>query len=473
MLTTATAGGVIAGGVLLGVTGGLAAPAIAAMLAPLGIGAALSATAAPFVIGSLFGLTGGGLAGHRVSQRWKGVDEFSFVEVGANSKPLKEEVEDLKARQSAHKEMLHDEMGVNIDEKGELLFDADVDENDDDAAARREVLRNRHELEGRLMKLSLDAGTTEKGIKTTPPETPSQGQDVVAEVKDKRPSLTATIIVPGLLTVSQTEAISAWRAICSGHKLLPYQSRPGNSTPQDRKLSDNPDTSGLKDGRDVYVLRYETKTMLQTGRELETWVFSKVKNMAGTEIVKRTVLGAYYAAIALPLSVYTLSTMALDNSWMSAQNKAVKAGRLLGEVLAQRVQGERPVVLIGTSVGALTVLHALLHLASLPEVPKVVESVFLVSLPSAPTADEWASVRRVTARRVVNAWSGGDLVLATVVRLHEVVSRGVTGSNGVKVAGLGPVSQPGVEDIDLSEVLAGHNEINTRAGEVLEVLEID
>lgn len=64
-------------------------------------------------------------------------------------------------------------------------------------------------------------------------------------------------------------------------------------------------------------------------------------------------------------------------------------------------------------------------------------------------------------------------MLATVVRLHEVVSRGVTGSNGVKVAGLGPVSQPGVEDIDLSEVLAGHNEINTRAGEVLEVLEID
>lgn len=39
--------------------------------------------------------------------------------------------------------------------------------------------------------------------------------------------------------------------------------------------------------------------------------------------------------------------MTLDNSWMYAQGRAVKAGRLLGEVLAQRVQGERPVVLVG------------------------------------------------------------------------------------------------------------------------------
>lgn len=448
-------------------TGGLAAPAIAAMLAPLGIGAALSATAAPFVIGSLFGLTGGGLAGRRVSQRWKGVDEFSFVEIGANSKPTKEEVDEIKAREKAHKEMLHDELGVNIDEKGELLFDADAAEDDVEAAARREVWRSRQELEGRLMQMSLDAGTADKETHATPPPTPPEGGNVVEEAKEKRPSLTATIVVPGLLTVNQTEAIAAWRAICSTS---------GETTLFEQRHSEaksNTSSTGLKDGRDVFLLRFETKVMLQTGRDLETWVFTKVKNMAGSEIVKRTVLGAYYAAIALPLSVYTLSTMALDNSWVNAQNKAVKAGRLLGQVLEQRVQGERPVVLIGTSVGALTVLHALLYLDSLPDTPSIVESVFLVSLPSAPSADEWAAVRRVTARRVVNAWSGGDLVLATVVRLHEVVSRAVTGGNGVKVAGLGPVDQPGVEDIDLEDVTNGHSGINARAGEVLEMLEID
>lgn len=127
---------------------------------------------------------------------------------------------------------------------------------------------------------------------------------------------------------------------------------------------------------------------------------------------------------------------------------------------------------IGTSVGALTVLHALLYLSE-QGAPLLVDSVYLVSLPSAPTTAEWAAVRRVTARRVVNAWCGSDFVLASVVRLHEVLSRGVTGNNGVCVAGLGPVKQPGVEDMDLSEVLSGHSEINTKMGEVLQVLEVD
>ena len=38
--------------------------------------------------------------------------------------------------------------------------------------------------------------------------------------------------------------------------------------------------------------------------------------------------------------------MTLDNTWIKAQDKAKKAGQLLGEVLEKRVQGERPVVLV-------------------------------------------------------------------------------------------------------------------------------
>lgn len=73
----------------------------------------------------------------------------------------------------------------------------------------------------------------------------------------------------------------------------------------------------------------------------------------------------------------------------------------------------------------------------------------------------------------MNGWSGSDFVLASVVRLHEVVSRAVTGKNGVCVAGLGAVMQPGVEDVDLSEAIAGHFEINASIPEVLEMLQID
>jgi hypothetical protein len=44
-------------------------------------------------------------------------------------------------------------------------------------------------------------------------------------------------------------------------------------------------------------------------------------------------------------SVYNVATMTVDNSWIQAQDRAKKAGRLLGEVLEKRVQGERPVIL--------------------------------------------------------------------------------------------------------------------------------
>ena len=92
----ATGAGVIAGGVIIGVTGGLAAPAIAALLAPLGMGGLLAGGAAPVVLGTLFGVGGGGLAGKRVRERWKGVEEFGFVEIGAGTRATKEEVEDLR-----------------------------------------------------------------------------------------------------------------------------------------------------------------------------------------------------------------------------------------------------------------------------------------------------------------------------------------------------------------------------------------
>lgn len=45
-------------------------------------------------------------------------------------------------------------------------------------------------------------------------------------------------------------------------------------------------------------------------------------------------------------SVYSMATMSLDNTWMQAQDRAKKAGRILGEVLEKRVQGERPVILV-------------------------------------------------------------------------------------------------------------------------------
>lgn len=326
---------------LLGVTGGLAAPAIAALLAGTGMGAILGASLAPIVVGTLFGLSGGGLAGWRVAERWRGVEEFEFIEVGAGTKPTPGEVADLLERQAA---------ATHEAAQREVLFELDDEleaEAKKEAEAKQKVEETLDARAAKLKEMSLQAGLTE--AQTEVKVTPAKDADVqeIAAAKPTRPSLTATVVVPGLLTVGRSEALGAWRAVCAPHATMSLDTQSTHSgTTGTTGTSKSESAQGLKDGRDVFLLRYETEQMLSTGRDLEAWVSSKLQTLAGTEILKRTALGAYYAALALPVTVWKTTSLVLDNSWSNAEDRAIKAGRLLGEVLAQRVQGERPVTLV-------------------------------------------------------------------------------------------------------------------------------
>jgi hypothetical protein len=223
----ATGAGVIAGGVLIGVTGGLAAPAIAALLAPLGVGGILAGGAAPVVLGTLFGVGGGGLAGRRVRERWRGVEEFSFVEIGAGTKATKEEVEDLK---DARKRLIKKEEdkkaedarredakaggeeegkdGVTAGQDGEagaVQQEQLEDGQKTEKQAAEAVDAQRAELEEQLLGMSLAAGTRASMSDATSPRTSAEGgrpsldsaapEDAVAD-KKKPPSLTVRNTVP-------------------------------------------------------------------------------------------------------------------------------------------------------------------------------------------------------------------------------------------------------------------------------------
>lgn len=86
----ATGAGVIAGGVAIGITGGLAAPAIAALIPGFMTFGILTTATAPVVLGSIFGVAAGGLTGKRVSERWRGVEEFEFVDVKIGSEHVEQ-----------------------------------------------------------------------------------------------------------------------------------------------------------------------------------------------------------------------------------------------------------------------------------------------------------------------------------------------------------------------------------------------
>ncbi|KAJ3476080.1 hypothetical protein NLI96_g11405 [Meripilus lineatus] len=149
--------------------------------------------------------------------------------------------------------------------------------------------------------------------------------------------------------------------------------------------------------------------------------------------------------------VFTLSQyepVPTDNPWMSARSLAIKAGKVLGILLAQRVLGSRPITLVGYSLGSLVVFEALQYLATLPpaESLPLIQDVYLFGSPIPLNAQAWVSARRVVAGRLVNGYGKDDYILAILSRVSE-------GSWGV--AGLAEVPVPGVDNV-MCEDVGGH-----------------
>lgn len=80
--------GVVVGGVFLGVIGGFVVFVIVVVFVLFGIGIVLFVFVVLVVFGIFFGVGGGGLVGWWVREWWRGVDEFSFIEVGDGYKVM-------------------------------------------------------------------------------------------------------------------------------------------------------------------------------------------------------------------------------------------------------------------------------------------------------------------------------------------------------------------------------------------------
>ncbi|KAJ7685314.1 DUF726-domain-containing protein [Mycena polygramma] len=199
-------------------------------------------------------------------------------------------------------------------------------------------------------------------------------------------------------------------------------------------------------GNDTFALQWEVELLESLSGALMTLVKTNAMKYLRYEIVKRTVFASLMNSLA-PIALLKIGQI-IDNDWMNSQALAIKAGAVLGDLLANRVFGNRPVTLTGYSLGGLVIFEALKYLASLPpsETAHLIEDVYLFGTP-APTDDAaWASIRRLVAGRVVNGYSQDDYVLAVLSRLAHVTWG---------VAGLQPVNLTGVENI-LCKDIDGH-----------------
>lgn len=148
----------------------------------------------------------------------------------------------------------------------------------------------------------------------------------------------------------------------------------------------------------------------------------------------------------------------IDSPFSIANVKSEKAGEVLADALINNAQGERPVTLIGYSLGARVIYTCLMTLAE-RRAFGLVESVVLVGAPTPLTVSEWRKVRRVVSGRVVNIYSTNDYIPAFLYCTSSI-QYGVASLQ--KVQGV-----KGVENVDVSVLVSGHTRYRYLAGSIL------
>ncbi|KAI1296122.1 DUF726-domain-containing protein [Xylaria venustula] len=202
----------------------------------------------------------------------------------------------------------------------------------------------------------------------------------------------------------------------------------------------------LGDESEVFALRYEMSSLMALGQQLRALVGSAAWNVVRAELLKRTVLATLQGALWPILLLNSASS--IDNPFSLARNRSEKAGHILADALINKVQGERPVTLVGYSLGA-RVIYACLRTLAERKAFGLVDTVVLIGAPVPSDTNHWRMMRTVVAGKLFNVHSANDYVLGFLYRGTSLQ---------LGIAGLQAVGSDieGVEDLDLSEEVHGH-----------------
>ncbi|XXH02534.1 hypothetical protein Hte_008910 [Hypoxylon texense] len=203
----------------------------------------------------------------------------------------------------------------------------------------------------------------------------------------------------------------------------------------------------LGDETEVFALRYEMRSLMTLGEKLNGYVTSAAWSAVRAEILHRTVLATLQGAL---WPIFLLSSASnLDNPFSLARNRSEKAGRILADALINRVQGERPVTLVGYSLGA-RVIYACLRVLADRKAFGLVENVVLIGAPVPSNTVHWQMMRTVVSGKLFNVYSENDYILGFLYRTTSMQ----LGIAGLQAVGGGDIE--GVENLDLSNEVTGH-----------------
>ncbi|KAJ6989891.1 transmembrane and coiled-coil domain-containing protein 4 isoform X3 [Populus alba x Populus x berolinensis] len=220
---------------------------------------------------------------------------------------------------------------------------------------------------------------------------------------------------------------------------------------------------GQNDNLERYVLHWESKNLIAVSTAIQDWLTSRIAMEFMRQGAMLTVLSTLLVALAWPATLLA-ATDFIDSKWTIAIDRTDKAGKLLAEVLLKGLQGNRPVTLVGYSLGARLIFKCLETLAETEHSAEVVERVVLLGAPISIKDQKWEAARKMVAGRFVNAYSTGDWTLGVAFRA-SLLTQGL--------AGIQPVDVPGIENVDVTDLVEGHSSYLWATQQILEQLELD
>ncbi|KAI1465417.1 DUF726-domain-containing protein [Daldinia caldariorum] len=197
---------------------------------------------------------------------------------------------------------------------------------------------------------------------------------------------------------------------------------------------------------EVFALRYEMKSLMALGDKLKDLVGSAAWSAVRAEILRRTVLATLKGAL-WPIFLLS-SASSIDNPFSLARNRSEKAGKILADAVINKVQGERPVTLVGYSLGA-RVIYTCLRVLAERKAFGLVDTVVLIGAPVPSNTEHWKMMRTVVSGKLFNVYSENDYILGFLYRATSMQ---------LGIAGLQPIAGDieGVENLDLSNEVTGH-----------------
>ncbi|KAJ5617826.1 hypothetical protein N7537_002940 [Penicillium hordei] len=208
---------------------------------------------------------------------------------------------------------------------------------------------------------------------------------------------------------------------------------------------------------DIYSVLWEPDMLRSMGDTINI-LATEALTQGLQQVLGSTVLMALMASLQLPLVLTKLAYL-IDNPWIVSLARANSAGLVMADSLRERNLGNRPITLLGFSLGARVIFSCLKELAE-KGAHGLIQNVYLFGSPVVANKDEYLKARSVVSGRFVNGYATNDWILGYLFR--------ATSGGIMKVAGLAAVEGiPGIENFDITTLVNGHMDYRTAMPRIL------